>query len=1186
MWTPRRIVLLAFGFLLFFGTYLGYGTSYIGRIDGLPPLPPAYWNPLTKETPPPPRRHTRLEEKLTQAFGPNCPELTRPIRVELHSRNMVVAAAEYQITPEGQVSFNLISVVMCAKDRGDGQPVEMNTIRGDVALLTFDRPVTNLSEIGSRKVVEARLDGRIEVVSNRRRPQRDQDLKVQIAKGPLFYNEPRHLIWTQDWVHLVDHKPKPHPHDVRGQGMEMELLAEPRPNKPGAPPRRGRSDSITGVKRIALHSAVDMHLYVDGKSGFLGGQAGANKPAAGAPVPAGEAPPPAGPSTPPSHVHITTPGRFTYDIFQDHDLARFEVPDAAPEQRVPMDVTVVRHHPAPAGPDQLICQYLELRIHRKDRGPAIIGGQQPPAQAPAKEARPGEAGLDIETAHALRRGSKEVVLTSDSEKLVARGHDFFYDARKGLTVLKGEPTMEANKDGSLIVAREMRILDIKSPLEAGPGVVARVDPGKPAPRTHQEVTAQGPGEIHLMDKATERRTLHAYWQDKLVSSKDGPLDLLVLTGDARFVDEKDEQNLKADTIKVWLEPAEKPRGASTSTNTSPQQSHRPQHLDASGRVIARSRELNINDSNRLVVWFKNVPVEALPSTDRAPGKPERSSGGLTPARSPGTSTGGLTPPRSPGDGGRQVVVAERPAAPVAPSSSPPPYQPGMPLPAISSPPGTAGQTVPQVAGPRGGATLPAGPIEPAPAPTQPVRNPEKDGPALNAPAESDKPRGENARPIDLKARSVEVWVLRSPVRNQLDKVWCEGDVHVRQDASRPEEKDTTVDGQTLQLTWTPLGNLLTVTGDLAQLRMDKIYIIGPEVNIDQAKNIAWVHGVGAMQMDSKTNFQGEAMQKAVPLTVHWNKSMFFDGASAEFHGGIQAEQEKARLACHQLQVFFDRTISLKEGNKGGQEANVRYLVCDQEVRLEDSSYQGEQLVKYQRIEGRVVEVKAIPVDAPPGRGGKGSAGNQMVVYGPGTVRIWQPGSVDPLAPPEKGPATAPKPAAPAPRPGDKPDETKMTYVAFQRRMNGDSQKKTAKFWGGVRVLNLPCKNPNMPLDLDTFLAINPMPEGAMYMRCERLEVLDEVVNGKSNQQMEAHDKVYVQAREFYARADSVYYNQAKDQVIFDGTKSGQTTLWKIVGQGTKPQEITGKKIIYSRKTGKTDVIEADGLSGESVPGGK
>src|SRR5262249_7291644 len=151
------------------------------------------------------------------------------------------------------------------------------------------------------------------------------------------------------------------------------------------------------------------------------------------------------------------------------------------------------------------------------------------------------------------------------------------------------------------------------------------------------------------------------------------------------------------------------------------------------------------------------------------------------------------------------------------------------------------------------------------------------------------------RPIDLSARSVEAWVIRSGPKNQLDKLWTEGSVQVRQDPAKPDEKGVDIKGDTLELTYHPEGNYLVVTGDLAQLRMDKIYILGPEVNIDQAANKAWVNGIGAMQMDSATNFQGNKLDRAVPLTVHWNKSMLFNGKFAEFHGGIQAEQENARL---------------------------------------------------------------------------------------------------------------------------------------------------------------------------------------------------------------------------------------------------------------------------------------------------
>ena len=97
-------------------------------------------------------------------------------------------------------------------------------------------------------------------------------------------------------------------------------------------------------------------------------------------------------------------------------------------------------------------------------------------------------------------------------------------------------------------------------------------------------------------------------------------------------------------------------------------------------------------------------------------------------------------------------------------------------------------------------------------------------------------------------------------------------------------------------------------------------------NADQAANHAWFYGPGAMSMRSNTNLQGQTINRTVPLNIQWNKSMLFYGDRAEFMGDIQAEQESSRLACQQLQVFFDRTISLKEGNRqGGQPARVGHV---------------------------------------------------------------------------------------------------------------------------------------------------------------------------------------------------------------------------------------------------------------------
>src|SRR5262249_53247332 len=154
--------------------------------------------------------------------------------------------------------------------------------------------------------------------------------------------------------------------------------------------------------------------------------------------------------------------------------------------------------------------------------------------------------VDLQAVHAVAPG-KGVVLTSDTDHLTAVGSDFFHDAIKQLTLLKGQP-VEVEKDGSIMHAREVRIQGVK------PAQPAK--PGQPEPKGLQELTALGPGDVHFVDKK-EGKTLRANWQDVLTSSKDGTQDLLVLTGNARFFDEQAAQTLAADTIKVWLEEVEK-----------------------------------------------------------------------------------------------------------------------------------------------------------------------------------------------------------------------------------------------------------------------------------------------------------------------------------------------------------------------------------------------------------------------------------------------------------------------------------------------------------------------------------------------------------------------------------------------------------------------------------------------------
>src|SRR5262249_43025378 len=155
--------------------------------------------------PPPPRRNV-VDEKLKMAFGKDCEELKRPYRLELRTQSLALSAGDFQCLKdkEGRVRLQPVSLAHFGKVPADGAWPEINTARGHVAYLTFDRPVETLQEISGRKLIRAELAGNIEIVNNPRTEDRTDALFLYIAHGPLFYEEARHVIWTDDAIHLQD----------------------------------------------------------------------------------------------------------------------------------------------------------------------------------------------------------------------------------------------------------------------------------------------------------------------------------------------------------------------------------------------------------------------------------------------------------------------------------------------------------------------------------------------------------------------------------------------------------------------------------------------------------------------------------------------------------------------------------------------------------------------------------------------------------------------------------------------------------------------------------------------------------------------------------------------------------------------------------------------------------------------
>jgi lipopolysaccharide export system protein LptA len=1089
VWTPKRVLLLLGCFAALCTVYEVYA-GFLGGIDGLTPLPADYWPPEGPSTPPPPLppRTNLADIKLQQAYGQSCPELQRTIKLDLRNRGMVLAVDEFTPQQDGRVLLQPCSLAMFGKTLGpDGIP-EINALSSDVAFLTFDKPVRSPAELSGRKITDAELKGNIRIINNRKTARRDDDLSLY-TQGPLYFKEDRHHIWTLAPVKLIDMQTRPKESRINAVGMDIYLATEPA--KTPTATNKAKSENISGVDHITLRSWVEMHLPQSSQGGFLSNGKTADKP------PAGKDPK----AAPPEHTEIVinTPGPFTFN--NKTYLATFDIPQR--QSRYPEIVSARRRHEDTHQEDQLQCDHLELQFRPKT-APATNGkppaaGGTPPTSASASANEPGE-GLVIESAHAT---GKTLTLTSDVEGLDAFGNDLFYDARQQRTVLRGDPEMIALKEGNEIHAQELVLTETET-------------------KTRQ-AQANGPGYVGMLDRNAQgqmARTLTAHWKERLIYKKEGNLDCLTLTGDASFEDKEHGQQLRAQRLKLWLEPAEP--SASASATNAPQQRLRPQHLEAKGHVTADSEELHIQDpTDELIIYFKDVP----PAPDQPVAEP-----GKDDSKSPETLVGPTLPriengPPSPGPTERKGGSGKTSSAAATPGKQP---------------------------APAGAGSHPAGVPE--------------------------KPK----QPITLSARLVKVHIVRSGPKNDLDQLWCEGAVVVHQDPASPEEHGIDIHGDTMELHHHVDGNVLAVTGQWGQVRLDKISILGPEVNIDQRSNRAWVNGIGAMQMLSTTNLDGAKLAQPTELTIHWKEAMLFNGKHAEFRGGVQAEQDNGRLLCQEMQAAFDRPVSLKEGNKGGPQPKVDKLLCDKNVQIEDAVYEGTRLVSYKRLVAPMVDLD--------------NADHVLTAPGPGELRILQKGDAD--QPGAKSPGTTPAPAAGvAVKPGAKTDpqakpagskpagaskkgsssnadqEMKLTHVRFRERMQANQERRTAVFYGNVEVVNVPTDKPDLKIDVD-----HP-PPGCMYLSCERLNVLSHPgPQGTSYQELEAIRKVYVQAHEFSGRADVVKYDESKELVIFEGGPGSMANLFRVKVPGTEPERIVAKRIYYWRNTGEVRYEEAQTIN--------
>lgn len=1134
MWTPRRLVVVISGLLLFGSGFTVY-TRFFGSIDGLPPLPETFTQAIIDGSKIPDISINRgpFMARLRQAFGQDCIEQTYNLKFENREKGILFAAYESKILDDGRVLLQQISVAIFAKTSH-----EISTVHADRAFLTFDRPVRKIEDVGNHKVVVAELisdsdyptndprKGKIYITNNRRTPEPDDDM-ILITPGPLHYlDEPKPTqphIWTDSDVELTDRQNRPaatqiesqerQKPTVTGEGMRVFLTREADSKAGKTRKEKKTTSSVGGVERIELDHKVRMNLWTESRNMF-GGAAKSPAPKQAPKAPANEKPP----AVEKVLITIQTDGPFSYDMTKE--IAHFEM--APPRDPTILEYVKVTRKAKGNSEDTLSSDYLDVQFNRHSnqaKSPSSAKTNSPPQVNDG----PSENDMEIDTVHAW---GKNIALSSDEEALFAYGNDLFYDARIKQTVLKGAP-MHAVKDGNLIRAPELTMANLDD-------------------KEKQHARARGPGSIGMgeFDPKTQQHGRQAYWKDWLIITKVNEqgktLDLVTLIGSAQFIDTMNDQSLRAHQLKLWLLSNDDKTGAKqppqsadkrdlkkTATNKSQTPENKqplPRRLEAMRDVVTRSPDLIVHKADYLNVWFKDIPPPNI-ANEKLPDARE----------SPATR---VIPFDSEGDSRKQV----------------PKKSGGNPEAKLPSPgSGPQSKSIP---------------------PT---------------PATKKDP------PIELRrAERIEVWVNRSEGKNELDKVHTEGNVIIHQEPTKENERGVDIEGHMVDMERYPEGNHLIVTGNeqkLGEVHFDSVSIVADAINIDQRDNSASVKGPGSMRLKSatgldgkekpKTNEKGKQKEKGKDsyIDIFWNHGMELDGPinSVRYEGAVQAVQDDGKVLCETMQVWLDRPLYLNQADRSrsvaktldpkkskeddeSQSPKVVKVLFDQQppvivgqapkrllpVSVEDQEKVAGVLVRYQNVLGTQVEM-----DNPQ---------NKMTAIGPGFVRIFQSGAKD---------VGADKPKTDGKQKDD--EEMKLTWVSFDQRMMAfNNSPKRAVFFNRVALVHMPSDKHDVKINL------SKLPARSLYLRCEeRLDLVTQtrIVKDKDGkdveikwQEMTAKGNVRVQNDDVEGWAGIVTYSEEKSLLVFTGTPNNLAVLNRSEVPGGERKSFKGEKITYNVKT--------------------
>ncbi len=1149
MLTPRRTLMLLAGFVLFGAAYWSY-SQLLGWIDGLPQLPEEMKQCGDGTFRPPVRSTSPTQQKLMDAFGENALETEYshyPNQFSfIHGDSIiVVAAGPLPANPNStRVTVAPFSVAIFGKPKPlhlmqPGEVPEISTVHSDKAILEFDREIKSPNDMRTARLVrmelvsDAEIAGRdpraglVHITNNQR--SRDPDNRLVLrTPGPVFYRDANRVaatpaaegpdFWTDAPVEIIDQQNLPRPFGSTSPTTAAVQGADLRDPQAVADILAGRRAAPPTV------SAVGLRLYLV----------------------TGDPSPNANSSRSNTRViHGVRRIEFMEKVLVHLWIDGGQSFVGEPQSSKDSSKNALVCTPPPAalaafgarGPAA-----YSVRLHNRallqidTRGPFAYDAEKALARFDVVPESDPNIPNDVQVTRVTSQGPPSSLFSQVLELVfegrptsgtgtlslptINRLHAWTYTPGRLLTVTSQRDDMQAyghdlvhdrRTQKTILTGSPLYVLRDQNVLTAGHAqrsATLTTQPG-PRPGDRMRVTVEGPGRVELFDKASNSNTVTAIWQTSLVQTKDvldgSELDLFIFTDGAKFEDVKADYWLKGNVLKLWLQPSPRPDNDSSAALAAPiRGSAKPSKVQAIGNVSSHSADFDIEQTDQLHVFFsdaKTAEVEPIPPREIV--------------KKPTTAVSEFPPKPEPGP-----VVAVRP--------------------------------------------------ETSPSP---------------------KP------PIKIRAKDIQTWVQRvgvdggtttspedrsSPVKYQLERARCEDHVSIHQDpVDVTKSRGIDILARLLLIDGAPEGHVMTVfgwPGRPAEVHHEEMSLIGPEIKLDQVHNAASVKGRGALRMPTNSNLSGSQLKESEIVVIHWRDSMDFKGASrcAEFEGKVSATQGASWVLCHTMHITFDQPIyfntAQRKATENGDKPKIETVRCypapgdaiDDRQELRVSYRQVEmddtgKVLKTQQLDAFELRVEAQVQDGD----GKGKY-RRVTAFGPGEVRIWQPGDKN-LA----GPLPKAVPSSHETVPV-REQEMQLTIVSFNRTMVAIDKGKIfqqATFTDTVTAFHVPAPTENVTISRQN------LPRGGLLLTCNKELVVwsQKKGNEPAVQRLDAVGNAYLRSDDYEGWGEKI--SNDGQWVRLEGNKS---TPARIMNRFNRGNDQLGEIITYDRATGAFKVVKSYG----------